>query len=79
MTRTIEDINLNTWFIKRELDFVPKHFAVSSIPITAESRIWIQEKLSGRYTMLLPENIFLGRVPAFEDPKEAMFYALTWG
>jgi hypothetical protein len=74
MTKTIEDINLHTWFINRELDFAPSHFVVSTTPITDESKIWIQEKLSGRYAMASIEY-----APSFEDPKEALFYELTWG
>lgn len=79
MTKTIEDINLYTWFMNRELDFAPNHFVVSNTQLTTESKIWIQEKLSGRYATVSLENIFLGQTPAFEDPKEAMFYELTWG
>jgi hypothetical protein len=79
MTKTIKDINLHTWFMNRELPFAPTHFVVSTTPITDESKIWIQEKLSGRYAMGAIENAFLEYAPSFEDPKEAMFYELTWG
>jgi hypothetical protein len=51
----------------------------SNTPITDESKIWIQEKLSGRYAMTSIENAFLEYAPSFEDPKEALFYELTWG
>ena len=79
MTKTIEDINLHTWFINRDLDFAPKHFVVSGTRLTTESTIWIQEKLSGRYAIVSLENAFMEQVPEFEDPKEALFYELTWG
>jgi hypothetical protein len=79
MTKTIEDINLHTWFMNRELDFAPNHFVVSNTRLTTESKIWIQEKLSGRYSSVSLESAFMEYVPAFEDPKEAMFYELTWG
>jgi hypothetical protein len=79
MTKTIEDINLHTWFMNRELGFAPDHFVVSTTPITDESKIWIQEKLSGRYAMAPIENAFMEYAPSFEDPKEALFYELTWG
>ena len=59
MTKTIEDINLHTWFMNRELGFAPDHFVVSNTPITDESKIWIQEKLSGRYAMAPVENAFM--------------------
>lgn len=77
--KTIDDINLHTWFMNRELDFSPKHFVVSNTRVTTESKIWIQEKLSGRYAIVALENAFMEQVPAFEDPKEALFYELTWG
>jgi hypothetical protein len=77
--KTIEDINLHTWFVHRELNFSPSHFVVSKTPITDESKIWIQEKLSGRYAMGGIENSFLEYAPSFEDPKEAMMYELAWG
>jgi hypothetical protein len=77
--KTIEDINLHTWFVHRKLNFSPSHFVVSKTPITDESKIWIQEKLSGRYAMGGIENSFLEYAPSFEDPKEAMMYELAWG
>jgi hypothetical protein len=65
--------------MNRELGFAPDHFVVSKTPITDESKIWIQEKLSGRYALAPVENAFLEYAPSFEDPKEAVFYELTWG
>lgn len=78
---TIEDINLYTWFTERQLNYVPSHFVVANTPIQPESKSWIIEKLSGRYTIVtLDSGTFLLDVeyPAFEDPKEATFYELTW-
>ena len=77
--KTIDNINLHTWFVDRELNFSPKHFVVSKTPITDKSKIWIQEKLSGRYAMAPIESAFMEYAPSFEDPKEAMIYELTWG
>jgi len=77
MTKTIEDINLHTWFMNRELALSPNHFVASGTPLTSESKVWIQEKLSGRYALLPGE--FLEVIPSFEDPKEAMMYELAWG
>lgn len=77
--KTIDDINLYTWFVERELDFVPEHFVHSSTPITTDSKLWIIEKLTGRYSMSGSSAFFNGATPAFEDPKEALFYELTWG
>ena len=77
MTKTIDDINLETWFTERELSVNPKHFTKTSTPLTFESKAWILEKLHGRfskYSKSISESC-----PAFEDPKEAVFYQLTWG
>jgi hypothetical protein len=79
MTKTIEDINLHTWFTNRKLDFAPNHFVASKTVLTSESKVWIQEKLSGRYAIVALETSFMENVPSFEDPKEAMMYELAWG
>lgn len=73
MTKTIEDINLNTWFVERELVWKPTHFTACTTAINGEIRDWILEKLQGRF-VITPDFR-----PAFEDPKEAVFYELTWG
>ncbi len=81
--KTIDDINLYTWFTDRELDYVPKHFTLASTPVTSESREWVLEKLSGRFaTTSIPFDYQTNHFPnvriAFENPKEAVFYELTW-
>ena len=45
----MNDINLHTWFTDRELDYCPKHFVKSTTPITKESKLWILERLTGRF------------------------------
>jgi hypothetical protein len=77
--KTIEDINLHTWFMDRELEFVPSHFVTSNTKLTDDSKIWILEKLTGRFAITSSEGFFGSMTPAFEDPKEALFYELTWG
>lgn len=77
--KTVDDINLHTWFMDRELDFVPSHFVVSKTPLTEDSKLWILEKLIGRFSIVGTEGFFGSLSPAFEDPKEAVFYELTWG
>lgn len=80
--KNIEDINLQTWFVDRELDYVPAHFVPVKTALSPESREWILEKLNGRFAVVVdtqfsPNNFGL-TFPAFEDPKEAVFYELTW-
>lgn len=80
MTKTIEDINLYTWFSDRELPFAPEHFVKTNTPASSEAKSWIFEKLQGRFTFMTAERAGFGEFcPAFEDPKEAVFYELTWG
>jgi hypothetical protein len=77
--KTIEDINLHTWFMDRELEFVPSHFVTSNTKLSDDSKIWILEKLTGRFAISGHEGFFGSLSPAFEDPKEALFYELKWG
>jgi hypothetical protein len=78
-------IDPTSWFTERELKYTPKHFVVSNTPLTVDSKIWILNKLKGRFSITLTEDTIddflvfhsMGN-PAFEDPKEAIFYELTW-
>lgn len=76
--KTIDDLNLSQWFIDRELDFTPAHFTVAKTPITDGARAWILEKLVGRFSMTGGNGFAIKQYPAFEDPKEAVFYELAW-
>ena len=78
----------SNWYSNRELDYTPKHFVISTTELTMESKIWILNKLSGRFSVVKWSeqsdddifNIFTdtnGR-PAFEDPRELVMYELTW-
>lgn len=79
MTKTIDDINVETWFIARELSVAPEHFTKVNTPASPEAATWILEKLRGRFAMVSAGSTIFGLCPAFEDPKEAVFYELTWG
>jgi hypothetical protein len=83
MTKTIENINLETWFTERELAVNPEHFIKTSTPLTPEAKVWILERLHGRFSTHSKRrtalSFFEEFTPTFEDPKEAMFYELTWG
>ena len=46
------EINLHTWFQDRELDFCPKHFVMANTPVTDESKMWMLERLKGRFYIL---------------------------
>jgi hypothetical protein len=72
--KTIDDININQWFMERAQTYVPLHFVVSKTMLTVDALQWIIDKLEGRYAVM---NIGIG-YPAFEDPKEALFYELKW-
>jgi hypothetical protein len=81
MTHTIEDLNLNHWYIDRELAYCPDHFVASRVDLTPERYLWIQEKLVGRFVRVASRNSdrSFEMVPAFEDPSEMLFYELVWG
>jgi hypothetical protein len=82
MTKTVEDINLETWFTERELSVNPKHFTKTSTPLTPGAKVWILEKLHGRFsehTRTDGTYLIALAYPTFEDPKEAVFYELTFG
>ena len=75
-----------TWFSERELTHTPKHFVVTSKPCTPESKQWVLDKLTGRFSVS-PHNtnednslltLFTIGHLAFEDPHEALFYELKW-
>lgn len=72
------------WFGTREMHRVPPHFIKGNTPLTTESKIWIENKLQGRYC-ITPDvsdehDILFSNVSVvfFEDPKEAMLYELRW-
>lgn len=78
--KTVDDINLTTWFMDRELGFVPDHFIKSSVPLTEDAKAWVLEKLIGRFALINNETFFsFSPSIYFEDSKEALFYELTWG
>jgi hypothetical protein len=78
MNKTIEDINIYTWFVDRNVNPCPEHFVKSRTELTEDSKLWIHERLIGRFS-INHSGLFMGQIPAFEDPKEAMMYELTWG
>lgn len=77
------DINLFTWYTERELVYCPPHFIRTNTPASDEAKLWILEKCVGRFSYLRDNNNELWlkldfTLPAFEDPKEAILYELTW-
>ena len=75
------EIDILSWFSERCLYYTPKHFVVVDTPITKESRLWIYDKLRGRFSLTTTEPVNITQmsvVPAFEDPQEAVLYELTW-
>jgi len=75
------DINVYTWYNARKIEGVlPKHFVVTKTVLHPDAERWIEENLTGRYFILYKsvEDLFPQLVPAFEDPKEAVYYELTW-
>jgi len=73
-----------TWFSERELTYTPKHFIVTTHPCTEESKQWVLDKLTGRFSITYPSvsntiyELITPSCIAFEDPQEAVFYELKW-
>jgi hypothetical protein len=76
-----------TWYSERELKFTPKHFTLTHTELKPESKLWILNKLKGRFSVIHNQvlddslNLFMMNFygyPAFEDPKEAVAYELVW-
>jgi hypothetical protein len=73
-----------SWFTDREMPFTPKHFTVTSHPLSVESKQWVLDTLTGRFSVVyrLESTSLTFIIPngniAFEDPKEAIFYELRW-
>jgi hypothetical protein len=84
----MQEINPYFWYNERKLDFTPNHFVVTKTPVTDQSLVWVYNALSGRFSITnIHENsdvltsviLFYQTINiAFEDPKEAMLYELTW-
>jgi hypothetical protein len=77
----IESLNYNTWFGDRRLDTTPIHFHACSAPFTEETLYWVEQTLSGRYSVYMTENeldLFNSKIISFEDPQEALLYELKW-
>jgi hypothetical protein len=79
-------INPQVWFGIRELTFTPKHFVITKTKLSSESKTWILNKLSGRFSLVQYSDdadhpfVVTGDTwfPAFEDPAEAVLYELYW-
>ena len=71
------NINLQTWFSERQLDFCPKHFVKCQAPLTTEAKLWVYETLKGRF-YISDVELWLESIVYFEDPQEATLYELTW-
>ena len=73
-----------TWFSERDLTYTPKHFIITSHHCTPESKQWVLDKLSGRFSITYPTistsiiELITPSCIAFEDPQEAVFYELRW-
>lgn len=78
------NVNPSIWYQERLLKFKPTHFVVTKTAITEKSLQWIYETCEGRFCLTHQldsmDDVFITipTVPAFEDPKEAILYELTW-
>lgn len=79
----MNSVNIHTWFEQRELNFCPKHFVKTNTPISTESKLWILERLTGRFyiksvgaykisSTSLPAN--LARTNYYSQSEEVPFF-----
>jgi|TARA_B110000238_G_C15819576_1_gene307967 hypothetical protein len=83
----IDNINLDTWYKNRFLkDQIPNHFTITRTKQSAENFNWVLEKLHGRFALVQNNSnnnemdfmSYYQKTYAFEDPKEAVQFELTW-
>ena len=74
------NLDLQTWFIERNLDFCPKHFVKTKVLVTDTSLEWVYNNLKGRFYIDKSSTDFfsLDNYIYFEDPQEAMMFELRW-
>jgi len=82
----IDNINVDTWYQNRLIkDHIPNHFTMTRTIVTSDNLEWVLEKLHGRFS--LAQNVnndemdfmsYYQKSFAFEDPKEAVQFELTW-
>lgn len=82
---TIDDeyrVDPRIWYAEREILYPFNHFITASTPLTAESKQWVLDYLTGRYSITQNTMNFLFDgtlgIISFEDPKEALIYELKW-
>lgn len=76
------EVNPMVWFAEREVSYPFAHFVTVSTPATIESKQWVLDHLTGRFSITTNSaDIFnlesIGNI-SFEDPKEAMLFELKW-
>ena len=82
----IDSVNLDTWYCNRMLvDQIPAHFTPGRTYANKENMEWLLEKLHGRFSIISRVNdnpddfmSYYQKTYAFEDPKEAVQFELTW-
>jgi hypothetical protein len=78
----MNDIDVLSWYIDRELPFVPKHFVRAPSPVSEDALFWVKTKLRGRYALktIFTDLIVFTNCQAiyFEDPAECTMYELKW-
>lgn len=76
------EVNPLVWFADREMLYPPVHFITATTPVTRESKQWVLDYLTGRFSITPNTTDFfslenIGTI-SFEDPKEAMLFELKW-
>jgi len=71
-------LNPYIW-LRPTLNKIPIHFIKCNTPVTFEKMLWIDKNIQGRFAFShFDAFIDDAKFVYFEDPKDAMYYELTW-
>jgi hypothetical protein len=77
--KTLEDINLYTFYANRQVSPTPAHFIRTNVKVNADTFICLQELTTGRYSFYRLSDTYGDEYIAFEDSSDALFYELKYG
>ncbi len=77
-------VNPYIWYAEREVPHVPPHFIKCPTPVSDDSKFWIMNKTSGRYSFNVAmstdvQELLLDVMHVyFENSSDATLYELIW-
>lgn len=72
-------IKLNPYiWLRPTLNKVPVHFIKCNTTLNFEKLLWVDKNIQGRFALSMGNSLIDDDMIYFEDPKDAMYYELTW-